>query len=80
MIDEYGNAIIDSYSISADVATNYHGGETIETNRGKYGYYHYIDDLGARKTYNWAQRSDYYGHRQFGTLDECKRYVSGENI
>jgi len=79
-MDEYGNAIHERYTLAADVATAYLGGETIETDRGRYGFYLYLDELGAECTYFWARRTMDYGHRQFGTYDECKRYVSGESI
>lgn len=78
--DEYDSTIIDVYSNCPDLTTGYLGGETTVTDRGKYGWYNYVNEIGGEQTYRWASRTSDYGHRVFATFDECKRYVAGENI
>lgn len=63
------------YGVVRDQAVGVLGGETIVTEGGRYGHYHFIDEQGQEMIYRWARRDTDYGHRQFATLAECRRYA-----
>lgn len=51
------------------------GGETVLVEGGRYGYYDYQDEDGSPRKYHWARRDTDYGHRNFATADEARRYA-----